>query len=94
MPPAPLRSPWSLALAACLAFLASNAVGEEPTQVETSTPRYAVERRYEGHESIVRSVAWRPGQTVFASGASDRTVRLWDAATGASVARHELPRGG
>ena len=31
----------------------------------------------EGHESLVRCLAFRPDGEVLASGASDRTLRLW-----------------
>jgi WD40 repeat protein len=35
-----------------------------------------------GHTGQVRSVAFHPGQPLLASGANDRTIRLWDTETG------------
>lgn len=72
----------------------SGAAKDGKRPAERSPAAYEVLHRFEGHEGIVRSVAFRPGSTLFVSGGSDRTVRVWDAETGKSVARQELPRGG
>ena len=38
-----------------------------------------------GREDLVTSVAWSPDGAHFASGGSDRIVRVWDAETGEPV---------
>ena len=37
---------------------------------------------YKGHSSFVNSVAWSPDGKYIASGSGDRTVQVWEAATG------------
>jgi hypothetical protein len=39
----------------------------------------------EGHEHFVSSVAWNPSGTRIVSGSEDKTLRIWDAATGTSL---------
>ena len=43
----------------------------------------------EGHQSTVHSVAFSPSGSILASGAYDRTIRLWDAETGKELRRLE-----
>jgi hypothetical protein len=45
----------------------------------------AVVRKLPGHAETVYSVAWKPNSTELASGALDKTVRIWDTLSGASV---------
>jgi WD40 repeat protein len=41
--------------------------------------------RFTGHQSDVDVVSWHPNSHYVATGSSDRTVRLWDVASGESA---------
>src|SRR5262249_56405775 len=43
-----------------------------------------------GHDGAVTAVAYSPDGRWLVSGGDDRTLRVWDAATGAAAAVHEL----
>jgi RNA polymerase sigma factor (sigma-70 family) len=49
-------------------------------------------RRLEGHSGPVAAVAYSADGKVIASGAADRSVRVWDAATGQEVCRFEAEK--
>ena len=62
-------------LALLLAILVASAGGAPVGRAQTG-----------GHEGSVRGVAFSPDGRLLASASSDRTIKLWEVATGAEVA--------
>src|SRR5207253_4425410 len=57
-----------------------------PTQrASVSPPLGTLLLTYRGHAESVYAMAWSPDSTCIASASSDRTVQVWDAATGKNL---------
>src|SRR5262245_15326406 len=73
-----------------LAFAILLFAGCATSMAATSTPTPgrqlgAVLRAYTAHSMRVMAIAWSPDGKLVASGSEDRTIQVWDAATGAHV---------
>lgn len=44
----------------------------------------------EGHSDLVTSISWSPDGSRLASASDDKTVRIWDPATGQCVSTHDI----
>jgi WD40 repeat protein len=60
----------------------------------TAAPAPGLVRVLTGHTLWVSSVAWSPDGKLIASGSGDRTLRVWEVATGKTVTNQKLERGG
>ena len=59
----------------------TTAMGEEPAAVSVE-----IAKSFSGHEADVYTVAVSPDNTKLATGSFDKTVRLWDVASGKTIA--------
>jgi sugar lactone lactonase YvrE len=64
-----------------------------PSGAQSVTPREQYRGALAGHGDTVLAVAFSPDGRTLASGASDRTVRIWDTATGRSISTSKEHRG-
>ncbi len=55
------------------------------TQPVVATPPPAILSTYQGHSSVVYTVAWSPDGKQLASAGDDRTVQIWDSSTGKRI---------
>jgi WD40 repeat protein len=55
------------------------------TRARTHHTQHAHTHAHAGHQSDVDVVAWHPNSHYLATGSSDRSLRLWEAASGACV---------
>jgi uncharacterized protein with WD repeat len=62
---------------------------EHPTDQGESPPGLKLRNTLRGHTDWIGGIAWSPDGRVLASPSGDRTIRLWDAATGALVRKLE-----
>lgn len=69
----------------CSSSLLLPALTHPLTHSHTLTDSPCVPTAYPGHSSDVDVVAWHPNSHYVATGSGDRTVRLWDVASGATV---------
>jgi len=65
-------------------YLAVGTSGGSSVQL-IDTSSWQVIRTFEGHSSHVTSVAFSPDGRLLASGSADRTIKLWEVATGQEV---------
>ncbi len=59
-----------------------NSRGTRETASKTATFASTIQCRRDGHSSYISSVAWSRDVTGLVSGSNDKTVKIWDPATG------------